>query len=385
MSFRAARAAAPSLSLAPDRRARSVALIILAGAIACGGGGTEPVTPPPGPPATATVISGGSQTGPVHAPLSAAIVIEVRDAAGRPVPSTPVNFIVRPGDGAVFAPVVTTGTDGRASTTWTLGDTARTDSLFIRVGTGTSLLTLATVTATGQPGAIVTFESFNQATLLVGQRLPLTALAYRMLDAYGNAVSVPPILSLTPALFTVSADSVTAPATEGTATGTLRPASGNAAALGRAFNVVAVRDLRPVALQFLTHCPLGSGFSNDAGLTIDSVAAVHRVDSLVYWRGATLPTVPVTMLDPNGGGTFYVQSAERRYIHNGTIETRTFTRTVDMKAERPDSVSVSPTYGGGLLYLVRRSSAPLRYTGSGFCGGVYQSPANPASDTLEAR
>jgi plastocyanin len=116
------------------------ALLLLA-AVACGSdGGTTPTT-------TATqiaILSGNNQiaaAGTALAPLQ----VLVRDAADAPVQGVTVNWSVPPGTGSVSAATSTSGVDGIASITRTLGPNA---------GTQTT-----TATRSGLAGSPITFSA----------------------------------------------------------------------------------------------------------------------------------------------------------------------------------------------------------------------------------
>jgi hypothetical protein len=66
-------------------------------------------------------ISGDGQTAVAGAPLPAPLVIQLNDAGGSPIPGSTVTFTVTQGDGSTGTATAVTGTDGRASTTFTTG------------------------------------------------------------------------------------------------------------------------------------------------------------------------------------------------------------------------------------------------------------------------
>jgi hypothetical protein len=87
----------------------------------------------PGAPSQIVKISGDNQTGSISSPLANPLVIEVRDALGNAVPGIQVGFSVSaqpPDAGAAVNPTsATTGSNGRASTSLTLGSKAGTYSV----------------------------------------------------------------------------------------------------------------------------------------------------------------------------------------------------------------------------------------------------------------
>lgn len=74
-----------------------------------------------GAPASITIVSGNGQAGNVGAPLTAELVVAVRDAAANPVAGATVTWTVTAGGGTAAPAPGTTGPDGTARVTWTLG------------------------------------------------------------------------------------------------------------------------------------------------------------------------------------------------------------------------------------------------------------------------
>ncbi len=84
---------------------------------ACGGdGGTAPTGPE-----TLVKVDGDQQSGVVGEALPVDPTVEVRDADGDPVVGVSVEFEVTAGGGSVSSGTTTTNSQGRASTSWTLG------------------------------------------------------------------------------------------------------------------------------------------------------------------------------------------------------------------------------------------------------------------------
>jgi hypothetical protein len=110
-----------------------VASVSPAGVVTATGGGSATVTATSGSaaaiaqvtvaqtPAQIQKISGDGQTGPAGTTLTAPLVIQVNDAGGNPIAGRSVTFTVDQGDGTVGAASLVTGSDGRASTSFTIG------------------------------------------------------------------------------------------------------------------------------------------------------------------------------------------------------------------------------------------------------------------------
>ncbi len=90
--------------------------------LACLGGAAcnDDVTEAAGPPAEVRIVEGDGQRAVPGVRLGRPIVVEVRDADGRKVPGVTVAFTAEDG-GAVEPALITTGIDGRAAASWTLG------------------------------------------------------------------------------------------------------------------------------------------------------------------------------------------------------------------------------------------------------------------------
>ena len=71
-------------------------------------------------PYSIAILSGNDQTGGLGEPLAAPITVIVKDTDGNPFAGTTVNFAAN-NDGSVSQTQVTTGADGTAGVTWTLG------------------------------------------------------------------------------------------------------------------------------------------------------------------------------------------------------------------------------------------------------------------------
>ncbi|MBG1245351.1 N,N-dimethylformamidase beta subunit family domain-containing protein [Nostoc sp. NZL] len=112
---------------------------------------------------TITKISGDNQTGVAATPLPNPLVVQVKDAAGNPQSGVTVNFAVTGGGGSALPVSVVTDTNGRASTTLTLG-----------ANLGATTFITNTVSATAEEVGSVIFSgtaspSGNSQTILTTQ------------------------------------------------------------------------------------------------------------------------------------------------------------------------------------------------------------------------
>lgn len=74
-----------------------------------------------GPASRLSISSGNYQAGEPGQPLAHPVVVRVTDAWENPVPGSTVTFATTMGGGAISPSSVSTGPDGRAGATWTLG------------------------------------------------------------------------------------------------------------------------------------------------------------------------------------------------------------------------------------------------------------------------
>ncbi|MGH7674053.1 MAG: hypothetical protein ACREMV_02180, partial [Gemmatimonadales bacterium] len=75
----------------------------------------------PGAPVVMVSVAGDSQSGAVNAPLAEPLVVRLDDQYGNIVPGRRVDFSIMSGGGSLVPTSDTTGVDGRAQTSWTLG------------------------------------------------------------------------------------------------------------------------------------------------------------------------------------------------------------------------------------------------------------------------
>ena len=76
-------------------------------------------------------VSGNNQSAPASTPLDASLVVRVVDPFGNPVAGQLVDFAIAGGGGSVSANSVISDADGRATTQWTLGAAAGTQTVHV--------------------------------------------------------------------------------------------------------------------------------------------------------------------------------------------------------------------------------------------------------------
>src|SRR5918993_433216 len=152
-----------------------VASVALALAALTGCGGSDLVLPSDGVPAELQ-IRGDGQEGAVGAPLPDSLEVSVLDSRGEPLPGqtvTPASSI--------------TGADGLASTIWTLGTGAGSQSATATSdGMSGSPVTFTAEARAGSPDELVR-ESGDGQSAAPGTELP-APLIVRLVDERGNGV-----------------------------------------------------------------------------------------------------------------------------------------------------------------------------------------------------
>jgi hypothetical protein len=131
-----------------------------------------------------TFVSGMKQSGTAGTTLPAPLVVRAKDSAGNVVPNASISFT--DGLGGIFSPnPAITGTNGQASTTYTLPTVAKTFTVTASVGT---VSVKATEQSTPGPAALINILQGNNQFAHVHNKLP-KALIVSITDQYGNGLS----------------------------------------------------------------------------------------------------------------------------------------------------------------------------------------------------
>ncbi len=102
-------------------------------------------------PAQLQKVTGDGQTGIAGQTLTSPLVVQVNDAGGRPIPGASVTFAVSAGEGSIGTATTTTGPDGRASTTFTVGTIAGSPQSVSATVAATALTVSFTAIASADP------------------------------------------------------------------------------------------------------------------------------------------------------------------------------------------------------------------------------------------
>jgi adhesin/invasin len=157
----------------------------LSGLLGCG----ETTVSAPLPAARVEAVISGSVQGPAGGELADPVEVRVFGADDQPLPGATVTFTVTQGGSVSAASAVTDG-DGVASTRWTLGTTAGSNTLTATAESGVSTTVTATVTAAR--AATVSLAAGDGQTAPAGSPVPV-APSIRVADAFGNLVAGVPV------------------------------------------------------------------------------------------------------------------------------------------------------------------------------------------------
>ncbi|MFZ0769858.1 MAG: Ig-like domain-containing protein [Candidatus Sulfotelmatobacter sp.] len=139
-----------------------------------------------GPASAVSVISGSSQSGTVGTVLPLPLVVEAKDSFGNKVSGASVTF--SDSYGGTFSPnPASTGSNGEASTTFTLPTSAHT-GFAVTASSGTATAATLHESSVAAAPATEAISSGNKQTAAPGTQLP-KPLVVLVKDQYGNAVS----------------------------------------------------------------------------------------------------------------------------------------------------------------------------------------------------
>ena len=141
----------------------------------------------PDAPSTIAIVSGDAQTATVAQSLASPLVVLVRDRYGNPVPAATVSWTAAAGSGSPSAPSSATDGQGHASTAWTLGTAAGTQTMTAQIGGPSGARVAFTATALPGPAARLVASGGDAQTGPAGTTLPVR-YAVKATDAYGNGV-----------------------------------------------------------------------------------------------------------------------------------------------------------------------------------------------------
>jgi len=253
----------------------------------------------PGSPAGLFIVSGNDQTASAGSPLPEPLVVEARDQFANVVPGLSVAWSASAG--TLNPPTGTTGSDGRAQTTWTLGTTAIDQSATATSASLTSppfnavasFPTPTIVLSVAAPG-IVGVGRTGTLNIELSQPAPAGGLTVSVTSDNPSIVSVsPPGTSDIPAGETTGQVTLT-----GVAAGT---ANVSAAASGYTAGALAVTaSLSIISLPTTLNVPFGQTASIPVQLAAAAPAG-GTVVTLTSTNPAAVSVVTSTVTVPAGG------------------------------------------------------------------------------------
>jgi hypothetical protein len=125
---------------------------------------SNPINLTTGPAASINIQDGDTQSAPVGTAVPTDPAVIIRDSGGNPV-----GGVAASGDGSATPTPVTTGGDGIAETTWTLGTTAGPNQLTATASVGT-----VTFNATATAGTTTTLTVEPPSTTTSGTQVTFT-------------------------------------------------------------------------------------------------------------------------------------------------------------------------------------------------------------------
>jgi hypothetical protein len=222
------------------------------------------------------MVSGDGQSGIVGTTLPNSFVVIVKDANNNPVSGASVTFAITSGNGSLSVTSTTTGSDGKASTTLTLGTMAGANSV---TATSTGLSgSPVTFSATGNVGSVSpTNSTVAAAPASVGaDGVSTSAVTVTLKDANGNPIS---------------GHSVTV--SSGSHATTIAPPSGTTDASGQAiFTVKSTQE--GTAMITATDTTANVVITNTSSITFTDVTPPTNVTNLVATPGDRLVSLTWT-------------------------------------------------------------------------------------------
>jgi hypothetical protein len=139
-------------------------------------------------PTFVSTAAGDRQTGAAGAPLATQVRVRVLDRLNAPVVGAAVSFAVTLGGGTVSSAAATSGGDGTAATTWTLGPSVTTGHEVTATVAGLSTpVRFTAIAVAGPPASVVPTGDNNLIAFAGGSLSPPPAV--RVVDAFGNPVA----------------------------------------------------------------------------------------------------------------------------------------------------------------------------------------------------
>jgi adhesin/invasin len=295
------------------------------------------------------IVSGNGQSAPAGTALPAPVVVRLLDEGGNPIAGGAVSWVVGQGGGQVDPGTSSTGADGTASASWTMGPGLGANTLTAVVsGVGTVQFT---ATATAAPAARLLLNGGNDQTAPPQSRLP-AALSVKAVDANGNGVAGVAVAwavtagggSLSASSSVTRADGTTEVTwTLGAAPGAQTATATSAGLQGSPVTFTATAAVGPASRLAIVTQPSGTVTS---GVAFPQQPVIELRDA----AGNAVPQadVRVTAAIASGGGTLNgstsvtTNGSGRAAFSNLSITGSPGTRTIIFAADGFSSVTSSP-------------------------------------------
>ena len=286
---------------------------------------------------TLAEVSGDDQSAVVSSELSNPFVVQVNDQNGDALSGITVAFAVTAGGGSLSDTSVTTGADGRAESTLTLGSTAGTNTVTATAaGISTTITFTATATAEDLVATTLVRLSGNGQTGTVGKELD-DPFVVEVQDQNGDALAgVTVTFAVTIGGGSISASSVTTDASgQAETTLTLGSAAGSNRVAASVSGITTTRNFNATGQAAVATTIVeisGDDQINTVGRTLSDPFVVEVRDQ----DGDALSGVAVAFAVTGGGGTLSATSvttnASGRAESTLTLGSSTGTNTVTATA-----------------------------------------------------
>lgn len=311
----------PGLNVTWSSGNNAVAMVNAGGLVTAVGNGTTTITAASGSitgtigvtvAQVATLLSkngGDNQTWTVALQAPQALQVRVTDANSNPIAGVTVTFAIATGSGSLGSPSATTNAQGVATSTWTLGQTAGTQTVNATATVPAGTLGPVTFTATATAGnpAGISIQAGNNQTATINTDVAVDPQV-RVVDSFNNPKSGASVTfavtggggSITPASGVVTTDN-SGNATLGAWTmgGAAGPNSMTATITGvgasTTFNATAVLPGAPANIAVF----VGNNQTGAVGSATNIRPAVRVTDS----NGGPVAGVAVTFAVGSGGGS----------------------------------------------------------------------------------
>jgi hypothetical protein len=331
-------------------------------------------------PATLLILSGNNQSGPPGAPLPLPLIARVVDAAGNPAPN--VAVVWQPLNPVSLSGVVSTSdANGLVSATVTLGQTAGSAQVQVRIANGPVQTTFNLTVSQPQPATLRILSGNNQSGS-PGAQLPVP-LSAQVLDGAGNPVPnvtvvwQPGSVSLSGVVATSDANGLVS------AIGTLGSSAGPAqvqlriaanASVQTLFTLQATLTLTGIAIIAGNNQQTVPG-GNFAPLTaqlfaLGGPAAGLQVQFTSTGAAAFVSNGGIALTDANGRATVSVQAGSTAGIAVVTASSGGFSTTASLTIQAPPPAPLSFFNGASGQPGVVSPAAILAIYGTGLAPGV---------------